>query len=204
MPGERNPQSAAEEFAPPPQGESVLDASMMADLIETKKEIVSQLKKSAATSRAGPKSPGVVVNRCSRWKDLEASTTGLVPCLGAFVVRVFAASIGTPVEGKIGRYTAEWTLENQGHPHDRQKPERCQRSGRAGLDRALVAAEGGSRLPSCDAAPRGGCRPDGRGVAGCPRRMGRARQRHHRWLGRGESLFPAQKRLLLLLLPFQK
>jgi hypothetical protein len=42
------------------------------------------------------------------------------------------------------------------------------------------------------------------GVAGYPRRMGRARQRHHRWLGRGESLFPAQKRLLLLLLPFQK
>jgi hypothetical protein len=92
---------------------------------------------------------------------------------GALVVRVFAASIGTPVEGKIGRYTAEWTLENQGHPHDRQKPERCQRSGRAGLNRALVAAEGGSRLPSCDAAPRGGCRPDGRGVAGYPRRVGK-------------------------------
>jgi hypothetical protein len=63
--------------------------------------------------------------------------------------------------------------------------------------RHLVAAEGGSRLPSCDAAPRGGCRPDGRGVAGYPRRMGRARQRHHRWLDRGESLFPAQKKLLL-------
>jgi uncharacterized membrane protein len=44
LPGERNPQSAAEEFAPPPQGESVLDASMMADLIESKKEIVSQPK----------------------------------------------------------------------------------------------------------------------------------------------------------------
>jgi uncharacterized protein (DUF2235 family) len=27
--------------------------------------------------------------------------------MGAFVVRVFAASIGTPVEGKIGTYTAE-------------------------------------------------------------------------------------------------
>jgi hypothetical protein len=112
LPGERNPQSAAEEFAPPPQGESVLDASMMAELIVTKKEIGPQLKKSAGTSRARPKSPGVVVNRCSRWKDLEASTSGLVPCLGAFVVRVFAASIGTPVEGKIGTYTAEWTLEN--------------------------------------------------------------------------------------------
>jgi len=41
-----------------PQGESVLDASMMAELIVTKKEIVSQPKKSAATLRARPKSPG--------------------------------------------------------------------------------------------------------------------------------------------------
>jgi ABC-type nickel/cobalt efflux system permease component RcnA len=112
LPGERNPQSAAEEFAPPPQGESVLDASMMAELIVTKKEIAPQLKKSAGTSRARPKSPSAVVNRCSRWKDLEASTTGLVPCFGAFVVPVFAASNKTPVEGKIGTYTAEWTLEN--------------------------------------------------------------------------------------------
>jgi len=36
LPGERNPHSAAEEFAPPPQGESVLDASMMAELNVTK------------------------------------------------------------------------------------------------------------------------------------------------------------------------
>jgi len=57
LPGERNPQSAAEEFAPPPQGESVLDASMMAELIVTKKKIGPQLKKSAGTSRARPKSP---------------------------------------------------------------------------------------------------------------------------------------------------
>jgi len=56
LPGERNPQSTAEEFAPP-QGESVLDASMMAELIETKKEIVPQLKESAGTSRARPKCP---------------------------------------------------------------------------------------------------------------------------------------------------
>jgi hypothetical protein len=96
-----------------------------------------------------------MVNRCSRWKDLEASTTGSVPCLGAFVVLVFAASIGTSVEGKIGRYTAEWTLENQGHPHDSQKQERCQWSGCSGLEKALVTAESGSRLPSCNAAQRG-------------------------------------------------
>jgi hypothetical protein len=56
LPGERNPQSAAEEFAPLPQGESVLDASMMAELIVAKKEIAAQLKKSAGTSRAKPKS----------------------------------------------------------------------------------------------------------------------------------------------------
>jgi len=56
--GERNPQSATEEFAPPPQGESVLDASMMAELIVTNKEIGPQLKKSTGTSRARPKSPG--------------------------------------------------------------------------------------------------------------------------------------------------
>ena len=64
MPGERNPPSAAEEFAPPPQGESVLDASMMAELIVTKKEIGPQLKKPVRTSRARPKSPGALVNDC--------------------------------------------------------------------------------------------------------------------------------------------
>jgi hypothetical protein len=58
LPGERNPPSAAEEFAPSPQGENVLDASMMAELIVTKKEIGPQLKKSTATSRARPKSSG--------------------------------------------------------------------------------------------------------------------------------------------------
>jgi hypothetical protein len=58
LPGERNQQSAAEEFAPSPQGESVLDASMMAELIVTKKEIVPQLKKSTGISRVRTKSPG--------------------------------------------------------------------------------------------------------------------------------------------------
>jgi hypothetical protein len=33
LPGEKNPPSAEEEFAPPPQCESVLDASMMAELM---------------------------------------------------------------------------------------------------------------------------------------------------------------------------
>jgi hypothetical protein len=68
LPGERNPQSAAEEFAPPPQGENVLDASMMAELIVTKKEIAAQLKKSTGTSRAKPKSPAAGGQR-SRWRE---------------------------------------------------------------------------------------------------------------------------------------
>jgi hypothetical protein len=52
LPGERNPQSAAEEFAPSPQGESVLDASMMAELIVTKEEIALSSKSPPGTSRA--------------------------------------------------------------------------------------------------------------------------------------------------------
>ena len=70
MPGERNPPSAAKEFAPPPQGESVLDASMMAELIVTNKEIAPQLKKSAGTSRVGRKAPARVVNDCRWWEDM--------------------------------------------------------------------------------------------------------------------------------------
>ena len=70
MPGERNPPSAAQEFAPPPQGENALDAAMMADFIVSKKEIVSHPKKSAATSLARTKSPARVVNDCRWWEDM--------------------------------------------------------------------------------------------------------------------------------------
>ena len=132
----------------------------------------------------------MVVNRCSRWKDLEASTTGLVPCLGAFVVWVLAASIGTPVEGKIGTYTAEWTLENQGHPHDRQKPERCQRSGRAGLDRALVAAEGDLGCRAATQLHEGAVGPMAGALRGIPAEWGRERQRLYRWLDGGRDFSP--------------
>ena len=45
-------------IAPPKQGENVLDASMMVELIVTKKEIAPQFQKSTGTSRARPKSPG--------------------------------------------------------------------------------------------------------------------------------------------------
>jgi hypothetical protein len=65
LPGERNPQSAAEEFAPSPQGENVLDASMMAELIVTKKEIGPQLTKVHPEPRGpGRKAPARVVNDC--------------------------------------------------------------------------------------------------------------------------------------------
>jgi len=46
-PGERNPSSAAQARAQLPPGENARDASMMAELIVTKKEIGSQLQKSA-------------------------------------------------------------------------------------------------------------------------------------------------------------
>ena len=74
MPGERNPQSVSEEFAPPPQGENVLDASMMADLIVTKKEIEPQLKKSTGTSRARSiKPPARVVSDYRLREDMGPS-----------------------------------------------------------------------------------------------------------------------------------
>jgi len=76
LPGERNPQSAAEEFALPPQGENVLDASMMAELIVTIKEIWPQLKKSAGTSRPGRKSTARVVDDC-RWREDSEPSNGL-------------------------------------------------------------------------------------------------------------------------------
>ena len=68
LPGERNPQSAAKEFAPSPQGENVLEASMMAELIVTKKEIAPQLKESAGTSRPSRKTPARAVNDCG-WRE---------------------------------------------------------------------------------------------------------------------------------------
>jgi hypothetical protein len=82
LPGERNPQSAAEEFAPPPQGENVLDASMMAELIVTKKEIAAQLKKSTGTSRAKPKSPAAGGQR-SRWRGRRGAEHSILWFLGS-------------------------------------------------------------------------------------------------------------------------
>jgi hypothetical protein len=102
LPGERNLQSAAEEFAPPPQGESVLDASMMAELIVTKKEIGPQLKKSAGTSRARPKIPGACGQRLPL-AGRHGAEHWIVWFLGlgALLAARFTASARTPVEGKI-------------------------------------------------------------------------------------------------------
>ena len=99
MPGERNPQSTAEEFAPPPQDENVLDASMMAELIVAKKEIAPQLKKSAGTSRARTKSPGAGGKRlplagrhgAEQWICWFLAS-------GALLAAGFAAAAWAPVE----------------------------------------------------------------------------------------------------------
>jgi hypothetical protein len=110
LPGERNPQSAAEEFAPPPQGENVLDASMMAELIVTKKEIAAQLKKFTGTSRAKPKSPaagGQLLSFAGR-HGAEHSILSFRGS-GALFAGWFAALGRTPFEGKIRANTAAWT-----------------------------------------------------------------------------------------------
>jgi hypothetical protein len=138
LPGERNPQSAAEEFAPPPQGESVLDASMMAELIVTNKEIGPQLKKSAGTSRVRPNSPARAGNDCRYWEGIGLSIPffdSLVPGSGAVLAEKIAASVRTPVEENIGTYTAAWTQVIQGHSQDRWHGAR-QRIGHAGLNMA--------------------------------------------------------------------
>ena len=187
MPGERNPQSAAQEFAPPPQGESVLDASMMAELIVTKKEIGPQLKKSAGTSRARPKSPGAGGQRLPLAGRLRAERWILwFLGLGALLAAWFAVSTWTQVEGKIEADTAAWKQLIQGHSHDRRHAKR-QRSGHAGPDMACRASvictdedahprhvlralgrspEGakwnGGKQPASDSAD-----PPGRDMAGC-------------------------------------
>ena len=99
MPGERNPQSAAKEFAPPPLGENVLDASMMAELIVTKKEIAAQRKKSTGTSRARPKNPGAGGQRLPLVGRHEAGQSIFwFLGFGALLVAGFATSAWTLVE----------------------------------------------------------------------------------------------------------
>jgi hypothetical protein len=108
-----------------PQGESVLDASMMAELIVTKKEIGTQLKKSAGTSRAWPKSPGTGGQRMPLAGRLGAEHLILwFRGSGALLVAGFAASVRTPVEGKSGADTAVWAEVIQGHSQERRHGKR--------------------------------------------------------------------------------
>jgi hypothetical protein len=142
LPGERNPQSAAEEFAPSPQGENVLDASMMAELIVTKKEIVHQLKESTGTSRAWPNSPGAGGQRLPL-AGRHGAEHSILWFLGSWVrgllVAGSASSDWTPVEEKVGAGTAEWSQVIQGHSQDWWHWE-CQRNGHAELNIACGAS----------------------------------------------------------------
>jgi hypothetical protein len=54
---------------------------------------------------------------------------------GALLAAGFAASVWTPVEERIGAYTAAWTQVIQGHSQDRRHGKR-QRDGSASLDMA--------------------------------------------------------------------
>jgi len=103
-----------------PQGESVLDASMMAELIVTKKEIRPQLTKSAGISLVRPKNPGACGQRLpsAERHGVEHSIhwfRGLV----ALLVAGFAASVRTPVEEKIGADTAAWSRVIKVHSQNR-------------------------------------------------------------------------------------
>ena len=121
LPGERNPQSAAKEFAPSPQGENVLEASMMAELIVTKKEIAPQHKKSTGTSRGRPKSPGERVNVCRRREDTGPSIRFFGSWIrGALLAAGGAASVRMPAERNIWADMAVWTQVIQGHSQDRR------------------------------------------------------------------------------------
>ena len=117
-----------------PLGESVLDASMMAELIVTKKEIWPQLKKSTGTSEARTKSPDAGGQRLPLAGRHGAEHLIIWFCgSGALLAAGFAASVRTPVEGKIGKYTAAWTstlkaIRKIGNTGNRQ------RSDHAGLD----------------------------------------------------------------------
>jgi hypothetical protein len=107
-----------------PQGENVLDASMMAELIESKKEIGPQHKKSIGTSRARPKSPrrewSTIAVGGKTWGRAPHSLTLWFLGSGALLAAGFAASVRTPVEGKIGADTVAWMQVTQGHSQDQR------------------------------------------------------------------------------------
>ena len=172
-----------------PQGESVLDASMMADLIVSKKGDRVPAQTSPPQLRApGRKAPAWWSTVAVGGKTWKRALPGWFLVLGRSLCGYSLPRSERLLKGRSGhtRQSGHWRIKAiRMIGRDRKG---CQRSGRAGLDRALVAAEGGSRLPSCDAAPRGGCRPDGRGVAGYPRRVGKRETTALSLARRGERL----------------
>jgi len=115
LPGERNPPSAAEELAPPPQGESVLDASMMADFIVTKKGDRASAQKVHRNLADRPKNLRRVWSTIAvGGKAWGRSSDSLVTGFGGAVGGGFAVSVWTHIDGKIGADTAAWIRVNQG------------------------------------------------------------------------------------------
>jgi len=87
LPGERNPQSAAEEFAPSPQGENVLDASMISSWdgqvdCDQKGDRASAQKVHRNLAGQVEKPTALVVNDC-RWReDMSRAIDSLIPWFG--------------------------------------------------------------------------------------------------------------------------
>jgi hypothetical protein len=118
LPGERNPQSAAEEFAPPPQGESVLDASMMAELIVTKKEIWPQLKESTRNLAGQAEKPrrgwSMIAADGKTWgRALDSSSLWFVG-MGRFWRRGSLCQVGRRLKARSGADAAARTQVTQG------------------------------------------------------------------------------------------
>jgi hypothetical protein len=113
---------------------------MMAELIVTKKEIGPQLKKSAGTSRARPKSPGAG-GQLLPLAGRHGAAHWILWFRGseARLVAGFAASVRTPIEGKIGADVAAWTQAIKGHSQVRLYRKR-QRICHAGLNMACGAS----------------------------------------------------------------
>jgi len=113
---------------------------MMAELIVTKKEIAPQLKSPPEPRGAGRKAPGAGGQRLPLAGRYGAEHwIRWFFGLGALLAAGFAASVRTPVEGKIRADTAAWTRAIQGHSQDRRQGKR-QRCGHAGLDMACRAS----------------------------------------------------------------
>ena len=119
-----------------PQGENVLDASMMAELIVTRKEIWPQLKKStghhaghAEKPRRGWSTIAVRGKAMTEHSILWFLGSGLWRHLGWG----FAASVRTPVEGKI-RLTRRRGHRSLKANRKKGRAGKCQRDRDAGLN----------------------------------------------------------------------